>query len=90
MSTIDHKQEAVHMLDHSNRYGTPIEAQVHATLYAAEQTAALVEQQRIANLIAYTESLATAERDGYVLPPREARGDVDVARDLIREGLGLA
>lgn len=74
MSTIDHKQEAVHMLDHSNRYGTPIEAQAHATL-------CLAEQQRIANLIAY---LSIPSGDVQF----NARGIAVLVQ--IEEGLGLA
>lgn len=45
MLIIDHKQEAVDMLDRTTRYGTPLEAQAHATLALVnateKQTAAL-------------------------------------------------
>lgn len=49
MSAIDHKAEAVAMLTGANPHGSPTEALAHATL-------ALVEQQRIANLIAHVDS----------------------------------
>ncbi len=50
------------------------EAGVHATLYAAEQTAELVKQQRIANLIAVTTWNDTALRQE--VPTRRINGEV--------------
>jgi hypothetical protein len=61
MSDIDHKAlaEAGTAYHDTHPDWTPVTdsevfalAQVHATLYAAEQTAALVEQQKTTNLIA--------------------------------------
>lgn len=54
---IDYKLEALKALDNSAEIGGApqsayfgVVAQVHATLHLADQVAALVEQQRIANL----------------------------------------
>ncbi|MCS4277933.1 hypothetical protein M2390_003149, partial [Mycetocola sp. BIGb0189] len=47
---IDHKEFALGFLNAGS--GDAAAAQVHATLYLAEQQAAAVEQARIANLIA--------------------------------------
>lgn len=62
---------------------------MQATLAAADETAALVAQQKLANQMAYLESLATVERDGYVLN-QEGREDMATLHVAIREGLGLA
>lgn len=53
----NHKQEAEDLLDGTlNPFGSPTEALAHATL-------ALVEQQRIANLIAYLQIHANDSLD---------------------------
>lgn len=57
-------------------------AQVHATLYAAEQTAALVEQARIANLIALREAREPSDDWDFNSPTPPIRSE-------IRKGLGL-
>jgi hypothetical protein len=85
MSAIDHKTEALGFISGPSGIDWSEEAphveiamaQVHATLYAAEQ-------QRAANLIA----LAQVEQSG---PFYELMGDSRrAALDAIREGLGLA
>jgi len=64
---------------------TAIDALRHATLYAGEQTAELVKQQRIANLIALW---TVSESDAEAL----TRDGVNFGRMIpeIREGLGLS
>jgi len=82
---IDHKAEAERLL----AGGHTAAALVHATLYAAEQTAALVEQERIANEIAYVVKISAYPTILTSLHP----ADVDSFHALsksIREALGLA
>ena len=109
MSAIDHKAEAELAEIHASAmYGTGTDtaywltsAQVHATLYAAEQTAELVKQQRIANLIALGQLDAVAGLDplACVSEPVAADDQADspwgitasrVLRADIRDGLGLS
>jgi len=83
----DHKTEAVNYLiaskiDARDDDGLkPAIAQVHATLY-------LAEQQRIANLIAYYALAFSQEANGTV-PSQHTLKRLDVASDQIIEGLGL-
>jgi len=93
---IDNKAESLLSLDFCNNVARMAgqssyvaEAQVHATLYAAEQAAALVEQQRIANLIAYLERLSGPKADIDKLHKSDQDGWF-VAVNQIRDGLGLA
>lgn len=58
MSAADHKAEAEEFIERAFRSSSSDaemrsigQAEVHALLYAAEQTAELVKQQRIANLL---------------------------------------
>lgn len=55
--------------------------QVHATL-------ALMEQQRIANLIAFHALAVTQNHQGHLLD-KDGWAQVDGVRDQIQEGLGL-
>jgi len=71
MSAIDHKAEAEMLLQiESNTnntelaHGAAIAAQAHATLALVEQTAALVQEQRTANLIA---NMNADQSAGYVV-----------------------
>lgn len=59
--------------------GNAAAAQAHATIALAEQTAALVEQQRVGNLIA-------ASRSGWAWETVE---ELDDAQARIREAVGL-
>lgn len=61
---------------------------VNATVAQAEATLALVEQQRIANLIAYVEAQAAIARDGF-LPSDETRARAEAAATQVVEGLSL-
>ena len=56
-------------------------AQVHATIY-------LAEQQRIANLISFGEAIAENQRDGYALN-EAGRARLDLVEAQIQKGLGL-
>lgn len=77
MTTIDHKAEALMILNHGTVVSAETEALVHATLYLAEQT-------RIANIIALgnpqdlfnggTVRIPSYDRDGNLRP--------DIARAL--------
>ena len=87
----DHKAEALDLIDSEYVQGRfngrrdaslmLSEAQVHATLY-------LAEQQRIANLIAYGDSLSDNQRDGYWLTEK-GQARCDLVESQIIEGLGL-
>jgi hypothetical protein len=80
----DHKKEAIESLDGLGYTGDEAyvgQAQVHATLY-------LAEQQRIANLIAWKENINAFQRADYVLDT-ETVGYLNKATDQIIEGLGL-
>jgi hypothetical protein len=89
----DHKAEAEGLAErgskspHDGSYEfandteTLLAAQVHATLY-------LAEQQRIANLIAWKENINAFQRADYVLDT-ETVGYLNKATDQIIEGLGL-
>ena len=94
MSAFDSKAEAEKVNDYfASRMLPDAEVialgQMNATLALAEQTAALVEQQRIANLLAYDESLVENERDGHILNSAgRARGELIEAQ--VVDGLGLA
>lgn len=93
----DHKAEAERLSAdnspvHAHEMGglaTQMQGLVQATLYAAEQTAELVAQQKLANQMTYMESLATVMRDGYILS-EDRRNDMATLDAAIREGLGLA
>jgi hypothetical protein len=77
MSAIDHKKEAEYLAERGSRIPedgsywfkndteTLLAAQVHATLALVEQTAALVQEQRTANLIANMNADLSA---GYGIP----------------------
>ncbi len=94
MSAIDHKAEAEKIAVEIVTGGTKrdeylAEAQLHATLYAAEQTAELVNQQRVANLQREREvARRNYERTGHT--SSLAAIDFDVLDARIREGLGLS
>jgi hypothetical protein len=88
----DHKKEAIESLDGLGYTGDEAyvgQAQVHATLY-------LAEQQRIANLIAYVMLLETQYAESAKNPSEydHATRAASVARHTlvlaqIREGMGL-
>lgn len=76
-------------------------ALVHATIYAGEQTAALVEQQRLGNLITVStqghkdldDALAGTtyvDAAGRPVSTDDLANRVDTIDTLIREGLGLS
>jgi len=65
MSAIDHKAEAENLLNESFGPSQAAEAQAHATLALVEQTAALVAEQRTANLIA---NMNADQSAGYGIP----------------------
>lgn len=88
-STIEHRNGEVAVAQELENQTLAVTAQAHATL-------ALVEQQRIANLIAYVQLLETqyaeaarhqAEFDWSTRADSVARHGI--ALDRIREGLGL-
>jgi len=76
MSAIDHKKEALAWINGMDEIvgndgltdatliASPLIAQVHATLALVEQTAALVAEQRTANLIA---NMNADQSAGYVV-----------------------
>ena len=82
----DHKKESEQLVEQSKKSTADptiwlLGAQAHATL-------ALVEQQRIANLIALKDSINTFQREGYALDT-ETQGWLDKATEQAIEGLGL-
>lgn len=87
----DHKRDAEGMLQYSsdmNPEATPERAMHAVALAQVHATLALVEQQHLANLIAYSESIAENQRDGHVLTVKGA-AEVDAIEAQIREGLAL-
>lgn len=96
MSDVDHKAEAMLCIHYANSPevgwsgvagNAMTQALVHATLYAAEQTAELVKQQRIANLIAFLLSAQSDYNEGSLT--KELIDRVDSASAQVLEGLGL-
>jgi len=92
MSAIDHKAEAEAAAS-AGKYDI---ARYHAAMLQAEQTAALVEEQRTANLIAYVALIdaqfAEAEKNSGpwdMSSKDESNARRERAQELIREGLGL-
>lgn len=81
-----HKENAEELMGFGDDSGKPtsyqFEGLIRATLYAADQTAALAEQQRIANLIALAEAPG-----GWASV--YATADYDDVHAVIRKGLGL-
>ena len=89
----NHKAEAlriIHDANHEVLAGRVTVAEVHAAQAAAQvhATLALVEQQRIANLIAYSNVLEENQRDGFELTD-DGKAFMDRLEAQIREGLGL-
>lgn len=88
---MDHKAEAERLL----ATGHTDAAHAHAALYAGEQTAALVGQQRITNLLAYwqlhtprtvSDSLEADHIEVHLLD----LGDGNDVDQVVREGLGIS
>ena len=80
----DHKKEAIESLDGLGYTGDEAyvgQAQVHATLY-------LAEQQRIANLIAFVHSISE-EVGNNVMPDYKVIDKAQEATKQVFEGLGL-
>jgi hypothetical protein len=102
VSNIDHQALMMDALDTASNVTTaPLvmralaRAQVHATALAAKQTAALVEQQRIASLLVVLGAGAglLEEQDPSKATNALTRGHMAVRnaiRALVRDGLGLS
>lgn len=84
MSTIDHKQESEFLLQRVGGLTWEEAPQIEVALAQVHATLALVEQQRIANLIAFI-----AVEGGPYKIINEIPGATVQAIAFIREGLGL-
>lgn len=92
MSAADYKTEADENIKLAQEYPIGYQHLTTSDLIALAQvnaTLALAEQQRIANLIAYSNVLEENQRDGYELTD-DGKSFMDRLEAQIRKGLGLS
>ncbi|MBG9885322.1 hypothetical protein ABE10_01710 [Bacillus toyonensis] len=85
---IDHAAEALISVRAAHRAETKGEAQLFMTQAGVHATLALVEQQRIANLIALW-SMPNESKPGFIQASGLTGDQDEQAARMIREGLGL-
>jgi len=84
----DHKSRAIELDEEARTSGDVDDASVHLRAAQVHATLYLAEQQRIANLIAYYALAFSQEANGTV-PSQHTLKRLDVASNQIIEGLGL-